>query len=92
MRNNFFFSLSKYLNEKVIKKNFKNFLFNSIKNYYLTLRKYRVLTLLSPQETISFLYNNMYFLNLLQNKKIDKWFIFKLIKLNEFSKYSYKLR
>jgi hypothetical protein len=29
----------------------------------------------------------MYFLNVIKNKKTDKWFLFKLIKLNEFIKY-----
>lgn len=91
MRNNFYYSLSNYLSNTNIKNNSKTFLFNSIKNYYLTIQRFKFLDLLAPNETIKLLYSNMYFLNLLKNKTIDKWFIFKLIKLNEFNKYFNKL-
>lgn len=91
MQNTFYYKLSLFLkNSKIYSKNKnKNFLYLSIKNYYLALKRYRFLKLYSPAETLNFLYSNMYFLNVLQNKTIDKWFLFKLIKLNEFNKHTY---
>lgn len=89
MRNTFYYSLSKYLKNKNNISHNQTFFFHSIKNYYLTIKKYKYVPLYSGKDGINFIYSNMFFLNLLQNKKIDKWFIFKLIKLNEFIKYYY---
>jgi hypothetical protein len=73
MQTTFYYKLSLFL--KIKKSNLnknKIPLYLSIKNYYLVLKKYRFLKLYSPQDTLHLLYSNMYFLNLLQNKTIDK--------------------
>lgn len=70
----------------------KTFLFNSFKNYYSTVKNYRYLYLMQPQYIINFFCNNLYFLNAIKNEKLDKWFILKLVSLNEFIKYFDKLR
>lgn len=74
MQNTFYYKLSLFLkNTKFINfKRQKNFLYFSIKNYYLAIKRHRFLKLYSPTESLKFLYSNMYFLNVLQNKTIDK--------------------
>lgn len=81
MKNNFYKSLNAYVNITLKLKKIKNFFYNSIKNYYLTIKKFKFNKLLSPLQTVNLFYSSMYFLNLLQNKQINKWFIFKLIKI-----------
>lgn len=81
MKNNFFSSLIKYLNTTLKLKKTNFFFYTSLKNYYLTIKNFKFNKLLSPVNTINLFYSQMYFLNLLQNKKINKWFIFKLIKI-----------
>jgi hypothetical protein len=81
MKNNFYTSLIKYLNITLKLKKTKFFFYTSIKNYYLTIKRFKFNKLYSPIQTISLLYSQMYFLNLLQNKQINKWFVFKLIKI-----------
>ena len=72
MRNNFFSLLHNYLksHEKLFK--IKNFLYTSIKNYYLSIHRHKSIKLYTPDHTIKLLYSKMYFLNLLQNKTVDK--------------------
>lgn len=80
MKNMLFYNMFKYYNNKKIKAlNYKNIKFNLIKNYYLVIKNYRNLTLFSPQENIYMYYTKLSSVNLLLNKKIDKWFIYKLI-------------
>jgi hypothetical protein len=81
MKNNFYTSLIKYLNITLKLKKTKFFFYTSIKNYYLTIKRFKFNKLYSPIQTINLLYSQMYFLNLLQNKQINKWFVFKLIKI-----------
>ena len=81
MKNNFYTSLIKYLSITLKLKKTKFFFYTSIKNYYLTIKRFKFNKLYSPIQTINLLYSQMYFLNLLQNKQINKWFIFKLIKI-----------
>ena len=80
MKNNFFKLLNNYIREypKLVKT--KIFLYIAIKNYYLSIRTHKAIKLYTPDHNIKLLYSKMYFLNLLENKTIDKWFIFKLIK------------
>lgn len=72
MKNNFYTSLIKYLNITLKLKKTKFFFYTSIKNYYLTIKRFKFNKLYSPIQTISLLYSQMYFLNLLQNKQINK--------------------
>lgn len=73
MRNTFFYNLSLILKNSQIKKNnAKDLLFLSIKNYYLTIKNYRCIKLNSGKDGINFFFNNMYFLNVIQNKTTDK--------------------
>ena len=73
MKNIFFYNMSKYYNIKKTQiVNNKSIKFNLIKNYYLTLKNYRNLTLFSPQENIYMYYTKLSSVNLLLNKKIDK--------------------
>jgi hypothetical protein len=72
MKNNFYTSLIKYLNITLKLKKTKFFFYTSIKNYYLTIKTFKFNKLYSPIQTINLLYSQMYFLNLLQNKQINK--------------------
>lgn len=72
MRNHLYYSLSKYLKNKTNTLNSKNLLFHSLKNYYLTIKRYKYVPLYSGRDGINFIYSNMFFLNLLQNKGMDK--------------------
>lgn len=72
MQNTFFYKLALFLKKKNYKKTTYSLIYNSIKNYYLSLKRYRFLYLYSPNETLNFLYSNLYFLNVLQNKQTDK--------------------
>lgn len=80
MKNIFFYNMFKYYNTKNSKIiNNKIIKFNLIKNYYLVLKNHKNLILFSPQENIYMYYTKLSSINLLLNKKIDKWFIYKLI-------------
>lgn len=80
MKNIFFFNMSKfYKNKKIKSNNFKQILFTLIKNYYLVLKNHKNLILFSPQDNIYTYFTTISSLNLLCNKKMDKWFIYKLI-------------
>ena len=89
MKNTFYYSLSKYLRNQNNIPNTKVLFFHSLKNYYLTIKRYKYVPLYSGKDGVNFIYSNMFFLNLLYNKNMEKWFIFKLIKLNEFIKHYY---
>jgi hypothetical protein len=73
MSNNFYFNLFKFLKKNQYKtlKN-KEFLFLNIKNYYLSIKKYKNLYLYNAASSINLVYSNIYFLNLIKNKKTDK--------------------
>lgn len=72
MRHKFYYTLSLYLKDNKNLNKTKDFLYLSIKNYYLTIKRYKYVPLYSAKQGINFIYSNMYFLNLLQNKHIDK--------------------
>jgi hypothetical protein len=64
------FKFIKKKNSSMVKN--KEFLFLNIKNYYLSIKKYKNLYLYSPASSINLVYSKIYFLNLINNQKIDK--------------------
>jgi hypothetical protein len=73
MRNNFYLNLSLFLkktNYQKIKQ--KEFLFYVIKNYYLAIKKHKNLYFYDAYSSLNLFYSNMYFLNVIKNKKTDK--------------------
>ena len=80
MKNIFFFNMSKFYKIKKLKSNnFKKTLFTLIKNYYLVLKNHKNLILFNAQDNIYMYFTTLSSVNLLCNKKMDKWFIYKLI-------------
>lgn len=79
MKNFFFYNMFRYL--KKVKKinNKKLFLFTLIKNFYLVIKSQKNLKLLNCKDNIKMYYTTLSSVNLLLNKKIDKWFIYKMI-------------
>lgn len=80
MKNILFFNMWEfYKTNTKIKKKSKQLFFTLIKNYYLVLQNHKNLILLNPEDNINMYYSKLSSVNLLFNRKMDKWFIYKLI-------------
>lgn len=84
MKHIFYFNLFNFYNIKKTNNNNKTkLIFSLIKNYYLIIKNHKNLILLSPSDNIKMYYLTLSSVNILLNKKMDKWFIFKLITNNQ---------